>query len=195
MPRHEVGGDGVDVLAHLVEHLAEVLEPGTVRELLDDDYIQQPICPVCPWCYLGKANLDRALEQNPNHPFAIEWHPFQLNPDMPKEVFKQMWQTIGRGDIFRGMVKNRAKDGTPYYVDAVIAPILGENGKPMKYLGVRYDITDVELERQNARGVLTAIDTNYAYIEFDLGGNILGAVNEGPLLDYIEAKFAAIYRL
>ena len=41
--------------------------------------------PVCPWCYLGKANLDRALEQNPNHPFQIEWHPFQLNPDMAPE--------------------------------------------------------------------------------------------------------------
>ncbi len=38
--------------------------------------------PVCPWCYLGKANLDRALEAHPDHPFAIEWHPFQLNPDM-----------------------------------------------------------------------------------------------------------------
>ena len=38
--------------------------------------------PVCPWCYLGKANLDRALEQHPDHPFQIEWHPFQLNPDM-----------------------------------------------------------------------------------------------------------------
>lgn len=39
--------------------------------------------PICPWCYIGKANLDRALEQRPDHPFAIEWHPFQLNPDMP----------------------------------------------------------------------------------------------------------------
>ena len=38
--------------------------------------------PVCPWCYLGKANLDRALEAHPTHPFAVEWHPFQLNPDM-----------------------------------------------------------------------------------------------------------------
>ena len=38
--------------------------------------------PVCPWCYLGKANLDRALEAHPEHPFAVEWHPFQLNPDM-----------------------------------------------------------------------------------------------------------------
>jgi len=40
--------------------------------------------PICPWCYIGKTNLDRALEQRPDHPFSIEWHPFQLNPDMPK---------------------------------------------------------------------------------------------------------------
>ncbi|MBI1217905.1 MAG: thioredoxin domain-containing protein [Rhodobacteraceae bacterium] len=39
--------------------------------------------PVCPWCYIGKTYLDRALEAAPNHPFAVEWHPFQLNPDMP----------------------------------------------------------------------------------------------------------------
>lgn len=41
--------------------------------------------PVCPWCYIGKALLDRALEANPEHTFVIEWHPFQLNPDMPRE--------------------------------------------------------------------------------------------------------------
>ncbi len=41
--------------------------------------------PICPWCYIGKTNLDRALESHPDQPFAIEWHPFQLNPDMPKE--------------------------------------------------------------------------------------------------------------
>ncbi|MEP3346131.1 MAG: DsbA family oxidoreductase [Litoreibacter sp.] len=39
---------------------------------------------VCPWCYIGKAHLDRALEANPDHPFTIEWHPFQLNPTMPE---------------------------------------------------------------------------------------------------------------
>lgn len=41
--------------------------------------------PVCPWCYIGKANLDRALAAHPDHPFRVEWHPFQLNPDMPRE--------------------------------------------------------------------------------------------------------------
>lgn len=39
--------------------------------------------PVCPWCYIGKARLGRALEQRPDHPFKVEWHPFMLNPDMP----------------------------------------------------------------------------------------------------------------
>ncbi len=102
-------------------------------------------------------------------------HNTTRHPDMPKSVFKQMWNTIGHGNVFRGVIKNRAKDGTPYYVDAVIAPILGENGKPKKYLGVRYDITEIEIERQNARGILGAIDQSFAYIEFDLGGHVLSA--------------------
>ena len=41
--------------------------------------------PVCPWCYIGKANLDRALSAHPDHPFVIEWHPCQLKPDRPVE--------------------------------------------------------------------------------------------------------------
>ncbi len=102
-------------------------------------------------------------------------HNTTRHPDMPKEVFKQMWSTIGRGDVFRGVVKNRAKDGTPYYVDAVIAPILDERGKPKKYLGVRYDITEAEIERHNARGVLSAIDASYAFIEFNLDGTVIKA--------------------
>ncbi len=102
-------------------------------------------------------------------------HNTTRHPDMPKEVFKELWATIGRGSPFRGVIKNRAKDGTPYYVDAVIAPILGDNGKPKKYLGVRYDITEMETERQNMRGIFRAIDGAFAYIEFDTEGNILTA--------------------
>lgn len=39
--------------------------------------------PICPWCYIGKSYLDRALEANPDHPFNIRWLPFMLNPEMP----------------------------------------------------------------------------------------------------------------
>ena len=38
--------------------------------------------PICPWCYIGKSYLDRALAAHPDHPFTIEWHPYQLNPEM-----------------------------------------------------------------------------------------------------------------
>ncbi len=41
--------------------------------------------PICPWCYIGKTRLDRALEANPEHDIIIEWHPFQLNPTMPTD--------------------------------------------------------------------------------------------------------------
>lgn len=41
--------------------------------------------PICPWCYIGKTHLFRALEAAGQNPFVLAWHPFQLNPDMPPE--------------------------------------------------------------------------------------------------------------
>lgn len=104
-------------------------------------------------------------------------HNTTRHPDVDKDVFKQLWSTIGKGQIFRGVIKNRKKDGTPYYVDAVIAPILGINGKPKKYLGVRYDITEAELEKQNMRGVISAINESCIFIELDCSG-IIRSVNK-----------------
>ena len=40
--------------------------------------------PICPWCYIGKTHLDRALEALRENPFEINWHPYQLNPEMPQ---------------------------------------------------------------------------------------------------------------
>lgn len=51
--------------------------------------------PICPWCFIGKTHLDKALAEHPNHPFQVEWHPFQLNPDMPAEG-------MGRRDYLEG---------------------------------------------------------------------------------------------
>lgn len=99
------------------------------------------------------------------------------HPDMPKELFKDLWSTIGRGKIFRGKVKNRKKDGTPYYVDGIFTPVLGTNGKPVKYIGIRFDITDITIESQRMKGIVDAIDSSYAFIEFDTQGNVLNANN------------------
>lgn len=75
-------------------------------------------------------------------------HSMFRHPDSPKEVFKEMWATIGRGKIFRQIIKNKKKNGDPYWVDAIIAPVIGENGKPVKYIGVRFDITEQKLKEE-----------------------------------------------
>jgi methyl-accepting chemotaxis protein len=103
-------------------------------------------------------------------PINVSWH-----PDMSGEVYREMRSAIREGKSFRSVVKHSAKDGTPYYVDMVIAPVLGENGRPRKYIGVSYDITAAETERQNAKGVLNAIDSSSAYIEFNTRGEVVNA--------------------
>ncbi len=59
-----------------------------------------------------------------------------------KEFWQDMWQTTARGKIWRADVKNKAKDGSFYWVDTVINPMLDNNGKIMSYLSIRYLITD-----------------------------------------------------
>ena len=61
--------------------------------------------PICPWCYIGKAHLDRALASEPDHPFLIEWHPFQLNPDMPAEGMDRRAYLEGKFGGKEGAVK------------------------------------------------------------------------------------------
>ena len=126
-------------------------------------------------------------------------HSIVRHPDMPKEIFKQMWATIGRGQIFHGVVKNRRKDGTPYYVDAVIAPVLDKKtGKPRKYVGVRYDITEQEIARQQMKGIVEAINRMYATIEFTMDGTVITA-NEnflntmGYSLDEIKGRHHRLF--
>jgi|GEM_PF-2205955 PAS domain S-box-containing protein len=75
-------------------------------------------------------------------------HNLFRHPDMPSEVYKLMWDTIQSGKVFRGIVKNRAKDGSVYWVDAVISPVLDAQGKPEKYIGVRYVIEQEEIAQK-----------------------------------------------
>jgi methyl-accepting chemotaxis protein len=118
------------------------------------------------FCDVAQYHREELIGQN---------HNIVRHPDMPQDAFKAMWSTIGRGDIFRAFVKNKRKDGSAYYIDGAFMPVLGENGKPEKYIGIRFDVTKETYEKQAAIGIVNALDASYAYIEFDTKGLILTA--------------------
>ncbi|MBP9082759.1 MAG: PAS domain S-box protein [Bacteroidia bacterium] len=87
-----------------------------------------------------------------------------------KEFIRDLWVTIANGKIWRGDIKNRAKDGTTYWVETTIVPFLNDNGKPYQYVAIRADITQrKETEEQLANNLLELERSNkdleqFAYI-------------------------------
>lgn len=71
-------------------------------------------------------------------------HSIIRHPDMPKDVFKGLWETISNGQSWEGTVKNRKKDGTSYWVHTVINPILDTNERILEFIAIRHDITELE---------------------------------------------------
>ncbi len=76
-------------------------------------------------------------------------HNIVRHPDVPASIFKQMWKTIGSGNIWKGKIKNRAKDGSSYYVNATIIPSHDIDGKNIvEYIGIRFLTTQEDTQKR-----------------------------------------------
>lgn len=69
-------------------------------------------------------------------------HSIVRHPDMDSKVFEALWDDIKYGVPFQGIIKNRAKDGSAYYVNTTIIPLHDKKGKIDEYLSVRHDVTE-----------------------------------------------------
>ncbi len=94
-------------------------------------------------------------------------HNMVRHPDQPKEEFKKLWDTIQAKKIYKGTLKNRAKNGKAYYVDVTIVPILDKENNISEYLAIRYDVTN-HLQALNYAYTdkLTGINNRNAFEEF-----------------------------
>lgn len=77
-----------------------------------------------------------------------------------KEFFKDLWVTISNGKIWRGEIKNKAKDGSFYWVSTIIVPFLNNEGKPYQYVAIRIDITVQKLAENDLQNALFELKKN-----------------------------------
>ena len=95
-------------------------------------------------------------------------HNIVRHPDMPKEVFKELWNTIKAKRIFSGIIKNKNKNGSTYYVASNIVPILDTNNEIIEYLSLRYDITELIEAKKKAEIAQKAKSTFLANMSHEI---------------------------
>ena len=118
-----------------------------------------------------------------------------------EEFFKEMWQTISRGNVWRGEICNRAKDGTLYWVENFIKPELDSTGKPIRYYSFRLSITDRKHKEEqqfyetvnriatlfeNSQGFQFFINKDYTLLTYNQASSKVPGIKRGANVNSVD---------